>query len=263
MQRLILTLLVTCLLLTLSGDIRATQTTLAVTQVWQYKDTKMCCVPAGKCNSHPWKHATQTGCVHCSMYCGPASCAMYAIYMSRPAPFINQDDIYDNGKLSGGEILGNGTLETHGLGMFAGIGTTPSEIQSAFTFATGMPPFQHGPQGSSNPLITCDIVSWYIHDNQLILWIDIATWPADQDTIPDELLYDSGHCKIIAGYDDMDTPADCTDDSYLIYDPWPTSGSPYWLTGIQVLDPNDIYLTASQPLAAFKDSWSSIKNKFE
>ena len=37
----------------------------------------------------------------------------------------------------------------------------------------------------------------------------------------------NGHAKIIAGYDDKDT-ADFADDEYLIYDPWPTSGSPYW-----------------------------------
>ena len=68
----------------------------------------------------------------------------------------------------------------------------------------------------------------------------MGQWPEGQTTLPDELIYDSGHCMIIAGYDDMDTPQDCTDDQYLIYDPWPLSGSPYWKPGVQVLDLVDV-----------------------
>ena len=236
---------------------------LAITHVWQHKDTKIWCEPAGRGKRHPWKHAVRDNCVHCAMYSAPASCAMCGMFYMRPAPFVLQDYIYDNSKLSDGEILGNGTLETHGLGLYAGINGKPEEIQRAFTYAVGVPPFQHGPQGSGNPMITCEIISWYIDNNQPILWVDIGNWPADQDTIPDELSYNSGHCKVIAGYDNMDTPQDCSDDVYLIHDPWPTSGAPYWMPIDQVVDSTDIYLTVLQPLATKEESWSSIKKKFE
>ena len=262
-QRTVLIVLVVCLLLLIFGGGRTQETILAITQAWQHKDTKMWCEPEGEGKRHPWKHGVRDHCVHCLMYSAPAACAMYGMFVMRPAPFVLQDYIYDNSKESEGEILGNGSLETHGLGLYAGIGGKPAEIQNAFTYAVGVPPFQHGPLGSGNPVITCEIIRWYIDNNQPILWVDIASWPADQDTIPDELYYNSGHCKIIAGYDDMDTPDDCGDDAYLIHDPWITSDTPYWLPGEQVIDSTDIYLSVLQPLPVAKESWSSIKRIFE
>jgi hypothetical protein len=240
-----------------AGESIAVVKTLGVTQVWQHKDTNMNCVPGGSAAAHVWNHATAAGCVHCGMYCAPASCAMYAIFMGRGAPFINQDDIYDNSKAAP-EILGNGTLETHGLGMYPGLGGKPPEIQNAFAYAVGIVPFQFGPQGTPNPVLTCMDVLWCIDTGIPILWIDMGIWPTDQDTVPEELYYDSGHCKIIAGYDDKDTAA-CDDDEYLIYDPWPTSGSSYWLGQAQVVDNFDVFLSTLSVYATEETSWGKIK----
>ena len=70
----------------------------------------MWCNVCGAGIVHAANHATL--CPHCGMYCGPAACSMYAGFKGRLAPFVNQDDIYDNGKSAQGEIMGNGTLET-------------------------------------------------------------------------------------------------------------------------------------------------------
>jgi hypothetical protein len=256
-MRHVLTFFITVAILTiLVAQGNAVQNTLPITQVWQHKDTNMNCVPGASAVPHAWNHATV--CIHCGTYCAPASCAMYAIYTGRPAPFINQDNIYDNAKVLGGEILGNGILETHGLGMYPGLAMKPPEIQNAFTYAVGIVPFQFGPQGTPNPLITCSDVIWCIDTNIPILWIDMGSWPSDQTTLPDEIIYDSGHCKIIAGYDDKDT-ADCTDDDYLIYDPWPNSGSPYWLPQNQVIDVVDVYLSTLSVYGVEGKSWGAIK----
>jgi hypothetical protein len=133
---------------------------------------------------------------------------MYAMFMARGIPFTNQDDIYDNGKSAQGEVVGNGTLETHGVGMYVGLGGWPPEVQQAFAYAVGIQPYQHGPVANGFPVITAAIVKWYIDNNQPILWIDIGTWPPDQSGIPSGLYYESGHCKIISGYDDNNTPGD-------------------------------------------------------
>jgi len=47
------------------------------------------------------------------------------------------------------EITGNDTLETHGVGMYCGIGMSAPEIQNAFIYGVGVVPFQFGPLGSS------------------------------------------------------------------------------------------------------------------
>ncbi len=239
-----------------SVEARAIQNTLAVTQIWQHKDTNMPCVPGGSAVPHAWNHAPL--CVHCGTYCAPAACAMYGAFMGKVPPFINQDNIYDNAKLLGGEILNNNMLETHGLGMYPGLGMKPPEIQTAFNYAVGIAPFQFGPNGTANPLLTCSDVIWCIVTGIPILWIDMGSWPQDQTNVPEELYYDSGHCKIIAGYDDNDT-ADCNDDFYLIYDPWPNSGSPYWLPQNQVIDPVDVYLSTTSVYESEDTSWGAIK----
>jgi len=249
-------LLVLSVLFVSAGEAPAVQNTLTVTQVWQHKDTNMQCIPCASAAPHVWNHATV--CIHCGTYCVPAACAMYAMYFARPVPFINQDDIYDNAKMLGGEILGNGILETHGLGMYAGTAMYPPEIQMAFQYAVGIVPFQFGPQGTPNPLLSCSDVTWCIDTSIPILWIDMGTWPDDQTTLPEEIIDDSGHCKIIAGYDDMDT-ADCNDDLFLIYDPWPNSGSPYWLPQNQVIDVVDVYLSTLSVYGTEQTSWGAIK----
>ncbi len=234
--------------------------TLAVTQVWQHKDTNMNCVPCGSAVPHAWNDALV--CMHCGTYCAPASCSMYALYYSRPVPFTNQDNIYDNAKILGGEILGNSILETHGLGMYQGLAMKPPEIQNAFFYAVGIAPVQFGPNGTENPLISCTDVTWCIDSGVPILWVDMGSWPQGQTTLPPEIIYDSGHCKIIAGYDDKNT-AECADDDYLIYDPWPASGSPYWLPQNQVIDIVDVYLSTSAVFGNEEESWGAIKRLFD
>ena len=262
MRRLVLPVLAVCLLCAFTMEAFGAQTTLAITQVWQHKDTTMPCalsgVPGLPANrAHSWNCATANLCPYCEAYCGPAAASMIGLFQGQAAPFIDIDDIYDNAKVTG-EIMGNGILETRGVGMFAGVGSTPPEVQNAFAYSVGIVAFQHGPAGTPNPLITYEIIRWYIDHNQPILWVDIGNWPPDQTVLPTELQNDSGHCKVIAGYDDLDT-ADWADDLLLIYDPWPTSGSPYWLAHGQVVDIADVYLTMVQAVGVEESSWGAIK----
>jgi hypothetical protein len=210
--------------------------------------------------AHSWDCANLNACPYCEAYCAPAAAAMIGIFQGQPSPYIDIDNIYDNSKVQG-EIMGNGILETRGVGMYAGVGGTPPEVQNAFIYSVGIAPFQHGPLGTANPLMTYEIVTWFIDHNQPILWVDIGNWPPDQEVLPEELENDSGHCKVICGYDDLDT-ADWADDLLLIYDPWPASGSPYWLGHSQVVDLNDVYLTMIQSVGVSVESWSSIKSMY-
>lgn len=260
MKRLILPFTIIALAVSVAATAFGAQVTLAVPQIWQHKDTNMLCTVDGNHNIHPWNHAPN--CPHCKMYCAPAAAAMYGAFEGRLAPFTNQDDIYDAAKTSQGEIAGNGTIETHGVGMFAGVGGTPPEVQNAFTYAVGMLPFQHGPVAGGFPMITPLLVEAYIDNNQPVLWVDWGNWPADMDSIPADIINESGHCRIIAGYDDGGTPGNFGDDRFLIVDPWPTSGSPYWLAQGVVIDPVDIYLSVTGPIAAAKPTWGGIKSLF-
>jgi len=260
MRKLLTFFILVSILIAISIQSNATVKTLPVTQVWQHKDTNMWCVICGAGVAHP---VHSPGCNHCDMYCAPASLSMFALYAGRGVPFTQQDDIYDNGKSMQGEITGNGTIETHGVGMYCGIGATAPEIQAAFTYAMGFGPFQFGPGGSGNPMLDISLAEKYIDCNLIILWIDIGKWPADME-VPQDLYYDSGHCKIIAGYDDNDTPADLSDDEFYIFDPWPTSGSPYWMLATSVIDQVDIYLTTTNPESSTEPaSWGKIKGEFK
>ncbi len=211
---------------------------------------------------HDWNCATANTCPYCSGYCAPAAASMIGLFVGQVAPFVDIDNIYDNAKVVG-EIMGNGILETRGEGMYAGVGSTPPEVQNAFTYSSGIVPFQHGPSGTPNPLINYEIIRWYIDNIHLVLWVDIGNWPADQGVLVGDVLTASGHCRIIAGYDDLDTPADLSDDLLLIYDPWPTSGSTYWLALGLVVDVNDVYLSTNQAFANEEATWGQIKNMFE
>jgi hypothetical protein len=262
MKGMLLPLIVLALIAGFAATSFAHMSTLAVPQIWQHKDTNMQCIPGGSAAIHASNAAHVLHCPHCKMYCVPASCAMYAAFTGRAAPFTNQDDIYDNGKFGPPEIMGDGIIQTHGVGMYVGIGGTPLEVQTAFTYAVGMAPFQHGPVASGFPAITSVIIQAYIDNNQPVLWVDVANWPADMDSIPPELEYESGHCKVIAGYSDAGT-ADPADDTFLIYDPWPTSGSPYWQAQNAVIDPTDVYLSVTGPIAAGTPNWGNIKDMFE
>ncbi len=261
MKRLVFTSIMFAMILAMAATCFAAQVLLAVPQVWQHKDTNMWCNVCGAGVIHVWNDATQ--CAHCGMYCGPGACSMYARFEGSIAPFIDQDDIYDNGKSCQGETTGNGIIETHGVGMYVGRGGMPAEVQAAFTYAVGIVPFQHGPVADGMPLITPGFVKAYIDNNQPVLWVDMGVWPADQSGVPVELYYESGHCKIISGYDDNNTPGNLADDAYLIFDPWPTSGSPYWVPQNLVIDPLDIYLTITAPIAVESKTWGSIKSEFE
>jgi hypothetical protein len=262
MKRMLIISIVLGFLACLAATSFAKTVTLAVPQVWQHKDTVMPCVPGGYANIHASAAVHVLNCPHCKMYCAPAACAMYAAYTGKAAPFTNQDNIYDVGKVSGGEISSDGILQTHGVGMYVGIGGQPTEIQNAFFYAVGMQPYQHGPVAGGFPLITATIIMTYIDNDQPVLWVDVANWPADMDSIPSEIYYESGHCKVIAGYSDADT-VDPADDTFLIYDPWPTSGSAYWQVQNLVVDPTDVYLTTTAPIAASRSTWGGLKNLFD
>lgn len=257
MKKMLMAVIAVVFLMTVVASAQATIKILPVTQVWQHKDTNMWCNVCGAGIAHP---VHSPGCNHCDMYCAPGAISMFALYEGKVAPNTQQDDIYDNGKSAGGEIMGNGILETHGVGMFAGLGGTPPEIQTSFAWSIALGPFQYGPQGTVNPMMTCAIAELYIDCRQIILWIDTATWPQDM-SVPEELEYDSGHCKIIAGYDDNQT-ADFNDDQFYIYDPWPTSGSPYWAPQASVIGVTDIYLTTVQDPTTPSEttSWGKVKN---
>jgi hypothetical protein len=236
---------------------------LPVPQAWQHKDTNMWCNVCQAGVVHPVNHAAPPGCAHCGCYCAPGAISMYAQYRGRMGVLIQQDNIYDMGKFTLGEIRGNGVLETHGVGMFDvpppnGPG---AEVQTAFTFAVGAP-FQWGLVHLGGVPMTGAFVILCIDDNIPLLWCDHYNWPLDMYPAPDpsddEIM---GHCKIIAGYDDKDTVA-VNDDDYYIYDPWPTSGSPYWQASITVLDNRDVYLADNDPVATEGSTWGAVKNLY-
>jgi hypothetical protein len=203
-------------------------------------------------------------CVHCSAYCAPASIAMVSSAYGKIGNLIKQDYIYDNGKSTSPEVKGNGSHETHGVGMFDGSGGKLKEVQTALDYALdGITHHQHD---SADP-IDWIILKDYINMNCLVLWLDHGGWPANQSELwpPAENQQDQGHAKVIAGYDDKDT-VDPADDLCLIYDPWPyynhkqglpanalkgpgDTFDPYWLPQSDVLnDPNDIFLVPTDPI---------------
>jgi hypothetical protein len=250
--------------------------------VYQHKDTSIMACNAGfppydkylssytmpPCNVaglvHNWNCATANSCVHCLAYCAPASVAMIAEAYGKTGALIQQDSIYDNGKSTPPEISGNGTLETHAVGMFDGSGGYGKEVQAALTYALeGMAYDQHD---STAPL-DVTLLNDYIVQGRPVLWLDHNGWPQDQgdEWPPSELQQSMGHAKVIAGFDDMDTP-DPADDLCLIYDPWPSytqqqtlppnalkgpgeTFDPYWLPqGFVLGDASDIFLVPTDPV---------------
>jgi hypothetical protein len=193
---------------------------------------------------------------------------MIANYRLRGLPFVLQDWIYDNGKSANGEVLGSGSIETHGVGMFHGVGFWPPEVQTAMIWALGGPINQH--DWFTMPLkpMTYPLFLGYMSTGTPILWLDNGGWPANQSTSYPPLSYraDQGHAKVIGGHDDNNTPLDPTDDLCLIFDPWPeythkgilpfncTQSSPgvwdpYWqpLNDVNFADVNDVYLADQFP----------------
>lgn len=258
--------------------------TLALALNCQHKDTVMQCIPDGAfCvppnGPHAWNHAsgadglygTVDDCPHCTCYCVPACISMIAAYRGRAGIFIQQDDIYDNGKSAGGEITGNGFIETHGVGMFDGAGGFPKEVQTSFQWSLGMGAYiEHN---VTNPLNNVTLAS-YIALGYPVLWLDRDGWPAHQSALYPSPTYraDMGHAKVIAGWDDNGTLLDTSDDLCLIFDPWPeyndkgilpanaTQGpggtfDPYWLPQTDVLsDPTDTFLRDTfAPIPEFHD----------
>ena len=241
----------------------------------QHKDSIMQCVAPGPVcipGSHAWNvakgadgvYGTADDCPHCSCYCVPACISMIAVYRGQAGNFIVQDQIYDNGKSTLGETLGDGILQTHGVGMFDGTGGWAKEVQTSFQWSLGIVGYiEHN---STNPL-TVPVLAQYIALAYPVLWLDRDGWPANQSASYPSLTYkaDMGHAKVIAGWNDSDTPLDTSDDMCLIYDPWPeyndagilpmnaTQGpggtfDPYWLPLDKVLnDTNDIFLIDTFP----------------
>jgi len=249
----------------------------------QHKDSVMPCAvgipPICPINAaHAWNDAggvdgiygTADDCPHCSCYCAPACISMIAVYRGQGGNFIVQDNIYDCGKSTLGEINKNGQIETHGVGMFDGTGGRPTEVQTAFQWSLGCAYIEHN---STNPL-TIFLLAQYIAQGYPVLWLDRDGWPTNQSGLYPGSTYkaDMGHAKVIAGWDDSDTLVDTSDDRCLIYDPWPeyndigilptnaTQGpggtfDPYWLPLDDVLnDTNDIFLRDTlAPIPEFHD----------
>ena len=252
-------------------------TILALVLTYQYYDTVMPCIaaPPHLPGPHLWNDAAGVDrtygnaddCPHCSAYCAPASISIIATYRAVGMPGILQDFIYDNGK-SVPEITGDGTIQTHGVGMFHGAGGKPAEVQTAMTWALG-PITQHDWVGG-NPKgpMTYPLLLGYMSMGTPILWLDNGGWPVNQSVSypPLSNRLDQGHAKVIGGHDDNNTPVDPTDDLCLIYDPWPeytdmgilpincTQGpggtwDPYWqpLNDVNFSDKGDVYLVDTFP----------------
>ena len=250
--------------------------TAPITLVYQHFDTSLPCVPCAGVGPHWWNHAkgndgfygTIDDCPHCSCYCAPASISMIALYRGFSSPITDQDVIYDSAEMEGafGEVMGNLTMERHGVGMCDGTGTTPTEVQTAFIAAVG-PFVQHNQSGLGFPPLTAIQLQQYITTQHPVLWLDHNGWPTNMSTAypSGEYRSDQGHAKVIAGYDDNAT-ADFADDLCLIYDPWPeyndlsvlpmnaTKGpggafDPYWLplNDVNLSDTSDIYLVDTYP----------------
>jgi len=184
---------------------------------------------------------------------------MGAVYRGMAGNSIVQDQIYDNGKSAGGELLGDGVIQTHGVGIFDGTGGQPTEVQTSFQWALGMAGYiEH----NSTNLLTVPVLAQYIALGYPVLWLDRDGWPTNQTALYPSLSNraDMGHAKVIAGWDDSDTLIDTSDDKCLIFDPWPeysdlgilpknaTQGpggtfDPYWLPLDDVLnDTSDVFL---------------------
>ena len=245
--------------------------TLPLAVSYQHRDTVMNCgpcnaalLPAGPHASTDAKgldgvYGTPDDCPHCSAYCAPASISMIAIYRGIGPPTNQQDNIYDAGKSMNGETTGNLNIETHGVGMFHGVGGAP-EVQLAMTVTLGGPLVQHNQSDAT--ALTAGQMTTYIHNSHPILWLDHGGWPANESSAypPTSYRLDQGHAKVIGGYDDSGT-VDTKDDLCLIFDPWPeytdrgilppntTQGpggtfDPYWqpLNDVNLSDPADVYL---------------------
>lgn len=254
-------------------------TILAIPLAYQHHDSPMPCAgipPPCPVGPHAWNDAkgpdgiygNADDCPHCSAYCAPASISMISMYRGLIAPANVQDRIYDNGKSVPPEITGNIFIETHGVGMFHGVGGQPLEVQTAMFWALG-PITQHdwAPGNPKGPL-TYPLLLGYMAMGTPILWLDNGGWPANQSVAypPLSNRTDQGHAKVIGGHDDNNTPADPTDDLLLIHDPWPeymdvgtvpfncTQGpggtwDPYWqpLNDVNFADVNDVHLVDTFP----------------
>lgn len=264
----------------------ATQTTLAgIALLDQHKDTGMPCTAGFPCPGLPVSpphipndvigipppiagdntYGTLDDCPHCSAYCAPASIAMIATYYSVGAPMNQQDDIYDNGKKSMGELQADGVIQTHGVGMTDGSTGSAWEVQDAFNWSIGVH-IQHNQ--SDGTALTAAQMQSYLTRGHPILWLDHNGWPANlsNTAFPSSYRVDQGHAKVIAGYDDNDSAGTTVDDLCLIYDPWPeynnksilpsnaTKGpggtfDPYWLplNDVNLSDAQDKYLVDTFP----------------
>jgi hypothetical protein len=250
-----------------------TNTIAGFSLVVQHKDTAMNCVAGCGPAAHGQNDAsgvdtlygTVDDCPHCSCYCAPAGIAMVSAYRGITGNSIKQDYIYDHGKSTNGETLGDGILQTHGVGMYD---TQASpEVQVAFTWSIGIAIVQHDTNGANpNGPLTGALIIQYITVKRPILWCDHTVWPAHQSASYPPSRTDQGHVKVITGYDDSGTPLNYADDLYLIYDPWPeyndkgvlpagaakgpgNTWDPYWIPSANVFigHPTDIHLVDTFP----------------
>ncbi len=241
---------------------------LNVPQIWQHKDTVMNCVaqpnPCGPV-IHPWNHAL-AGCAHCSYYCVPAAIAMVCAYRGTTVP---QDSIYDNGKSCCGEIQGNNKLDTHGVGMFdrsALAQGLPDEVHAGFLWARqpwSPVIYIWGPVSQGYPGLSLAYLERCIRDGIPVIWCDHGGWPSNMEPYPSQEIQEvSGHAKVIDGYNDNGTPQNTADDQFHIVDPWPSSGSPYWVAATALQDTLDVFYADFDPVPAEQTTWSAVKRLF-
>ncbi|MFX0204690.1 MAG: C39 family peptidase [Candidatus Hodarchaeota archaeon] len=221
------------------------QIQLTINQLYQHKDTIMPCTPGNNDTVHPWNHSRSFyGCSHCATYCAPAIIAMIADYRGKTSPTVDQDYIYDSGKYTGGEAPGDGTIQTHGAGMYHE-SNNGFEVQGAFAYAVDTAFYQYsindstssqswGGAGASVPTgqpANWSAATWQgaltpaqlvtlLGEGRPVLWLDHDGWPAENPSWEGRSY--QGHAKVIAGHDDyMGTTGDYSDDLFYIYDPWP------------------------------------------
>ena len=224
----------------------ATVTTIPLPQLWQHKDGECrACVVVDPpwCPTppipHPELHALE-GCPHCAAYCAPASIMMMRRYRGYPYCPGSQDCVYERNKWTDGETRNNGVIESHGVGMY------DQEVYEGFLDALyQIHLFNNGPIGpAAYPISPWDLRQLICMDRP-VLWIDRDGYPPDMppQVIQNMMERGEGHTKVLAGYDDQGTYCFVEDDLVQVYDPWPSSGSPYWAPVPQVLysDPRDIF----------------------
>jgi hypothetical protein len=236
---------------------------LSLNEYDQHKDTNLPVTGWSPVLNVPHPSNDAPNDAYCGTYCVPAAIAMIADYIGQTGNFILQDYIYDNGKSTQGDTIGDGIIDTRGRGMFDGSGssspTNITEVQAAYSWAVSSSYTEY----NSGSQISPPDIRLFIDNSFPILWLDHNGWPAGmpwsaiddiQSGVNQDLItQNQGHAKVIVGYDMNNTPANDFDDTYQILDPWPTAAR----TGVHdtyhsnVSDINDIFIVQTAALVEF------------